>query len=77
MLRLLSIATLALVALAGCAPSNVSATDQADVQKEFSKDNYEKAMIAAGKEKELEEEKKKEAAHLAGGGGSDQDAGQH
>lgn len=53
--------------VAGCNSSGVSESDQAKVSKEFSRESYEKAMVDAGKGKELEEEKRKEAEHLNGG----------
>lgn len=44
----------------GCG-SGVSASDSAEMRKEFSQDKYEKAMIAAGRGAELEEQKRLEA----------------
>lgn len=54
--------------LVGCAPD--TEVSQADVEKnqtEFSQENYEKAMIAAGRGKELEEEKRRNEAYQSGG----------
>lgn len=45
------------VAAIGCSKSEVTADDMAKVRKDFSQENYEKAMIAAGKGAELEKEK--------------------
>jgi PBP1b-binding outer membrane lipoprotein LpoB len=54
--------------MVGCTPdTEVSQADVEKNQKEFSQENYEKAMIAAGKGKELEEEKKRNAAYSQGG----------
>lgn len=68
----------ALVAASGC-KSGVSESDMQQVNKNFSRDSYEKAMKDAGRGKELEEEKAKEAAYKAtsGSNSADQDAGQH
>jgi len=56
------IALLVLVSVvAGCAKSELSNEDIAAQKKQYSKENYEKAMIAAGKEKELEAQKKDNA----------------
>lgn len=55
----------ALVAV-GCG-QGVTEQDQKDVRAEFSQENYERAMKASGREKELAEEKKRNAEHLAGG----------
>lgn len=61
------------LSLVGCAPSGeVTQADQEKMKKEFSQENYEKAMIAAGKQKELEEEKKRNAASMQGGQGQEQ-----
>ena len=55
--------------LCGCAPdAEVTQADVEQNQKEFSQENYEKAMIAAGKGKELEEEKQRNAAYQQQGG---------
>lgn len=51
--------------LAGCG-QGVTQGDQDDVKAEFSQENYERAMRASGREKELEEEKKRNQEHLAG-----------
>lgn len=51
-----SIALLCGILLAGC-NVGVSQSDTAAVRKEFSQENYEKAMKAAGKGAELEKEK--------------------
>jgi hypothetical protein len=52
----------------GCAPdTEVTQSDVEKNQKEFSQENYEKAMIAAGRGKELEEEKKRNAAYSQSG----------
>ena len=54
--------------LVGCAPdTEVSQADVEKNQKEFSQENYEKAMIAAGRGKELEEEKRRNEAYQSGG----------
>jgi hypothetical protein len=54
--------------LFGCAPdSEVTQADVEKNQKEFSQENYEKAMIAAGRSKELEEEKRRNEAYQSGG----------
>lgn len=66
------ISVLPLLILAGCASTGVTEADQAAIQKEFSKDNYEKAMKDAGKGAELEEEKRKEAEYLKGGQATEQ-----
>lgn len=49
-------ASLASLVLAGCS-SGVTAGDSAETRKEFSQENYEKAMIAAGRGEELKREK--------------------
>lgn len=55
------------VCISGCVgDSEVTRDDVEKNKKEFSQENYEKAMIAAGKGKELEEEKKRNAAYSAG-----------
>jgi hypothetical protein len=65
------------IALAGCGvDSEVTQSDVEKNRKEFSQENYEAAMIKAGKGKELEEEKKRNAAHMAAGG-QGQEEGQH
>lgn len=67
-MRYWAIGILAALALAGCSSGEVSEADQEKMKKEFSQENYEKAMIAAGKEKELEEEKRRNAASMQGQG---------
>ncbi|MBC8065381.1 MAG: hypothetical protein H7Y17_11155 [Chlorobia bacterium] len=57
-----------LLAVAGCVPdAEVSQSDSQKNRQEFSQENYERAMIAAGKGKELEEEKRRNAEYLKGG----------
>ncbi len=46
--------------LAGC-KSDVTRSDTAAMRKEFSQENYEKAMHAAGKDAELQKEKEEAA----------------
>ena len=58
-------AALGLICLAGCSTGGVSNSDTAEIKKEFSQANYEKAMIAAGKGAELQREK--DAAAKRGG----------
>jgi len=59
----------AAIALAGCgADSEITESDAAKNKAEFSQENYEKAMIAAGKQKELEEEKARNAQFNQGQG---------
>jgi len=68
-MRFVALASLfiAAVCINGCVgDSEVTRDDVEKNKKEFSQENYEKAMIAAGKGKELEEEKKRNAAHEAG-----------
>ncbi len=67
MIRITLAAVIFSALLVGCSvDSDVTRSDAAKNQEEFSQANYEKAMIAAGKGKELEEEKKRNAAHLGG-----------
>lgn len=66
MTRYWAIGILAVLALAGCNSGEITEADQEKMKKEFSQENYEKAMIAAGKEKELEEEKRRNAASMQG-----------
>jgi hypothetical protein len=62
------LATIVVGLAMGCSnPGEVSQSDAVRNQEAFSQDAYEKAMIKAGKGKELEEEKKRNAAHLQGG----------
>lgn len=56
-------------ALAGCGSDGVTQADAERNKQEFSQENYEKAMIAAGKSAELEEEKKRNAEYLRTQGG--------
>lgn len=66
MARLLSLIGLGCL-LTGCiGSSEVSQIDATKNQNAFSQDAYEKAMIKAGKGKELEEEKKRNAEYLKG-----------
>jgi hypothetical protein len=60
-------AAVTIIVLTACTKTEVTEADSAKVKEEFSQENYEAAMKAAGKEKELEEEKKRNAAHLQGG----------
>jgi uncharacterized protein YcfL len=66
-MRLALLVFLGAIALAGCSSSGeVSESDQEKMKKEFSQENYEKAMIAAGRGKELEDEKKRNAQSMQG-----------
>jgi hypothetical protein len=64
-LGLLLLGVIAVCSL-GCAPTEVTEADSQKMKQEFSQENYEKAMKAAGKEKELEEQKAREAARNDG-----------
>ena len=46
----------------------VTQSDSEKNKEEFSQDSYEKAMIAAGKGKELEAEKRRNSEYLSGKG---------
>jgi Tfp pilus assembly protein PilO len=58
----LIVAFVAAISFVGCAKEGVTEDDAKRMKEEFSQENYEKAMKAAGKEKELEEQKAREAA---------------
>ena len=57
----------------GCTKAEVTEADTERMRREFSQENYERAMKEAGRGAELEEQKKREAEHLQGG--SDQQEG--
>jgi hypothetical protein len=65
MAKLLPLIAIAFV-LVGCVGQ--TSDDQHSKASEFSKDAYEDAMRASGKDKELEEAKKREAEYLANSG---------
>ena len=52
--------------LGGCVKDEVTEADAQKMKNDFSQESYEKAMIAAGKEKELEEEKARNKARMDG-----------
>lgn len=66
--------TVAILALAvvfslvGCVQGEATVSGAEDVQKEMSRESYEKAMIDAGKGDELEKEKAKMEERAAQGG---------
>lgn len=64
---MLLLAAAASLLAAGCQSGVTSDADSQKVLKEFSQENYEKAMINAGKGKELEEEKKRAEAYKSTG----------
>lgn len=68
-LGLLTLAAIAALGAIGCGieDSEVSRSDAERNKQEFSQENYEKAMKAAGKEKELEEEKRRAEQYNQGG----------
>lgn len=68
--RLGLLACLAALGVLGCnADDGVSVSDSEKNKQEFSQENYEAAMKAAGREKELEEEKARNATSQQAGQG--------
>jgi hypothetical protein len=47
--------------LVGCGPKEITNADDAEMRKKYGREAYEKAMIDAGRQKELEEQKRQEA----------------